>query len=402
MVDSRLVKVDELPRDILEELGFEWFVDGENEGYLIDQFIRVNKDELKAFHDASSNVYRLAMKAAQYVSDNDLWDDVGIEGEDMIALTKWSLRHEQHLHLHGRFDFSGGMGSTPIKLLEFNADTCSLMPETAYIQEAHWQREEARLSGQPHNPLVEDLTNKFLKILQKYPRKEATLLVTTLGHDEDWLNAEVIQSAAREAGFTEVVCANLEQITFSADEGIFLEDEDGDFHKFEFLYKFIPWDFIVFEEPELLTLLSSIIQNDLGVVMNPAWTMLLQSKGLLKFMYDLDPSNKYLLKTTFESRDFKNRKYVRKPVFGRMGENISFFDGGFKAKYKTEGDYGDFDPVYQELAPFDLDLEGHRYQPSIYYTDIPSALCFRRQDDLIIDDDAEFVGHVITTGSVFY
>jgi glutathionylspermidine synthase len=131
------------------------------------------------------------------------------------------------------------------------------------------------------------------------------------------------------------------------------------------------------------------------VVLNPAYTMLLQSKAIMKFMYELAPNLKYNLKTSFKEGDFPDRRYVRKPMFGRMGDNIAFYDGNRQPEYETEGDYGDYPPVYQELADFNADSEEHRYQPSIFWTGMSSALCFRRQDDLIIDDDAEFVGHVV-------
>ena len=51
--------------------------------------------------------------------------------------------------------------------------------------------------------------------------------------------------------------------------------------------------------------------------------------------------------------------------------------------------------LYQELALFNIDRENHQYQPSIFWTGDASALCFRRQDDPIIDDDAEFLGHIV-------
>ena len=34
-------------------------------------------------------------------------------------------------HLYGRFDLSGGLDGKPIKLIEFNADTATCIPETA-------------------------------------------------------------------------------------------------------------------------------------------------------------------------------------------------------------------------------------------------------------------------------
>jgi len=123
--------------------------------------------------------------------------------------------------------------------------------------------------------------------------------------------------------------------------------------------------------------------------------MLLQSKALLKFMYDLSPEHPFLLKASLNKEDFPDRKFVRKPINGRMGENISFHDGSDQPTYKTDGDYAASPPLYQELAPFNIDMEGHRYQPSVFWTGEASGLCFRRQDDLVIDDDAEFVGHVV-------
>ena len=112
-------------------------------------------------------------------------------------------------------------------------------------------------------------------------------------------------------------------------------------------------------------------------------------------MYDLDPYNPYLIKTTLSANDFPENFYVSKPIFGRMGENIAYYDGDSDPDYETEGDYEDFDKVYQELAKFNIDRKEHRCQPSVFYTDEPCAIAIRRQDDLIIDDDAEFVGHTI-------
>jgi glutathionylspermidine synthase len=71
------------------------------------------------------------------------------------------------------------------------------------------------------------------------------------------------------------------------------------------------------------------------------------------------------------------------------------YDGDEKPVYETEGDYGTAPCVYQELTRLNFDYEGYRYQPSVFWTDGPSAFCFRRQDDLIVDDDAEFISHVV-------
>jgi len=394
MVDNRITEVKPLDRKVLEDLELDWLATGENESYLSNDFISITTLETDELRKAADVTYKMLMQAARHAVQQGDWKKLGIPPH-AIDLVKYSIAHEMDTHLIGRFDFSGGMDEVPIKMLEINADTCSLMAETAYIQEQHWKQEEKQLKGSPYNPLIESMIERFRRILNQHPDLTPTLLISTLGYEEDWINADVVAEAAREAGFEEVETAILERVIFSAEEGIFLEEEDGNYVRYDFWYKFIPWDFIAYEEPNLFDDLEQLILDKKVLVLNPAYTMLLQSKALLKYAYDLFPESPYLLKTTFSAADFPDHKYVVKPIFGRMGENIAFHDGQPEPTYKTEGDYDDLPVVYQELAPFNFDLEGHRYQPSIFWTGLTAGLCFRRQDDLIIDDDAEFVSHVV-------
>lgn len=396
-VDSRLIAVPPLPRHELRKEGLEWFVADENEGYFSDDFVRVNRAELDNMRAASAELFGLAMEAAQRIVDRKAWKEAGIP-RHAIPLIVYSLQHEKDNYLVGRFDFAGGIDNKVLKMLEINADTCSLMPETALIQELYWELENEQLKHRPFNLLVHGLKQKFQKLLQQNPDKAANLLVTTFGYEEDVLNMRVIERAAKMAGFTQIKHSVLEEVIFSEEEGIFMQAKTGEYTRYDFWYKFTPWDIIAYDEPELWDILEKIVRNRLCVIMNPAYSMLLQSKAIMKYMYDLSPIHAHLLKTTFHAHDFYNHKYVRKPIFGRMGENVSFHNGSKKPEYETEGDFGDQDSVYQELADFNEDHEEYRYQPSIYWTGEACALCFRRQDDLIIDDDAEFVGHIVEVG----
>lgn len=393
MVDNRITSVRQLDREVLKDLELDWLATGENEPYLSDDFIAISVQETDTLRKAAEDTYGMLIKAARYAVQQGNWKELGIPPH-AIDLVKYSLANEMDTHLVGRFDFSGGMDEVPVKMLEINADTCSLMAETAYIQEQHWKQEATQLKGSPFNPVIENMIERFSRILNQHPDLTPTLLISTLGYEEDWINADVVAEAAREAGFEEVETAILERVIFSPEEGIFLEEE-GSYVRYDFWYKFVPWDFIAYEEPNLFDDLEQLIMDKKVLVLNPAYTMLLQSKALLKYAYDLFPDNPYFLKTTFSADDFPDHKYVAKPIFGRMGENIAFHDGQLEPTYKTEGDYDDLPVIYQELAPFNFDLEGHRYQPSIFWTGMTAGLCFRRQDDLIIDDDAEFVCHVV-------
>lgn len=345
------------------------------------------------FRAASTHLHRAAVEAARFIAEKNKWKEAGIP-ENAIPLIKYSLQNEIGDFLVGRFDFAGGYENVPIKFLEYNADTCSLMPETATIQELHYLQEQKKLHGEPFHNLVSGLVRKLKMIRQKNPDQEPFLLVSTLGHDDDRLNLEVIMKAGKEAGF-EVRYAPLEEVIFSEEEGIFVEEKNGEYARYDFWFKLIPWDFIAFEEPELMRLLTEIVTKNLAVVMNPAFSMLLQCKSIAKYMYDLNPNDPLLLRTSFDKSEFIDGHYVQKPIFGRMGENIAFYQGNASPTEKTEGDYGNYNPIYQEIAQFNIDSEEHRYQPSIYFTNFPCGMAIRRQDDLIIDDDAEFVGHTM-------
>lgn len=394
-MDNRLISVSSLNKRVLRNAGLDWLRKGENKDYLSDDFVRVEEYELRAFKTAAEGLHRLAMRAAQEVAKRNLWARVGIP-DRCVPLLEYSLAQEADLHLIGRFDFAGGIEKLPIKLLEYNADTCSLIPETIYVQQQHAAQESRKLNNLlPFNDYANSAAKRLQRITAARPNAEPGLLLSTLGYAEDRLNSDMIALAAQKAGIEDRLSIALEGVIFSPEEGIFVKEGRDEYRRYDFWFKFIPWEFIAFEEPELWEDLEKIITGGLCTVLNPAFSMLLQSKALMQVMYELEPHNPYLLKTTASAADFPHGRYVRKPQFGRMGENIAVFAGGRSPIYETDGDYGDFPPVYQQTAELNTDREEHRYQPSIFYTGEPSALCFRRQDDYVIDDDAEFVGSVV-------
>lgn len=55
-------------------------------------------------------------------------------------------------------------------------------------------------------------------------------------------------------GFEEVYCVLMEEVIFLEEEGIFLEVEFDEYFCYDFVFKMVFWEFIVYEELELMGL----------------------------------------------------------------------------------------------------------------------------------------------------
>ncbi|PLY11625.1 MAG: glutathionylspermidine synthase, partial [Sulfurimonas sp.] len=125
---------------------------------------------------------------------------------------------------------------------------------------------------------------------------------------------------------------------------------------------------------------------------NPAYTLLFQSKGMLKILYDLFPDSPYLLKTSFEP--LEGVKHVEKSVFGREGANIKIFSSDKKLLNQQDGPYGNYKKVYQEYVELNMDESGAKYQAGVFFAYEACGLSFRKGEE-IMNNMSKFVGHFI-------
>ncbi len=383
---------ENLPASHWKKFGLQWFA-GKDMDYLTDEMLGVRQEEIQTYKDASQELYELYERAAQHVVDKKLWYRLGIPSNAVRLIEyTWENRH-QHLHLYGRFDLAGVIdGKTP-KLIEFNADTATVMPETSVVQQEQLKAANMAMDQQ-FNQLDLYLSAQFRRLAVQNPHKSPQLLLSTLGHEEDNLNADVVARAAAHAGF-EIRHMRLDKVVFSPDEGIFIQVGRDEYLPFDFWFKLIPWEFIALEEPELMDILSKIVLNDLAVIVNPAYTMLLQSKGMMAVLWELFPNHPLLLKTTTSVQDFRREAYVQKVIFGREGENINILDEHSHYMGFNKGDFGNFPSIFQAFEELPSDRNGEYYQAGVYWSGQPAALSFRRRDGYIIDADSEFISHYI-------
>ena len=159
----QIIKANPLNNEDLENLGLSWHTDVDNTPYVSDEIIEVSEEEAQKYYDAANELYDMYVEAGQYVIDNDLFFELGIPF-NLVEAIQMSWEEEVHWHLYGRFDLAGGLDGAPIKLLEFNADTPTMVYESAIIQWALLKKNGFNESLQFNN-LYEALGDNFKRII---------------------------------------------------------------------------------------------------------------------------------------------------------------------------------------------------------------------------------------------
>ena len=388
-----LQQLNKLEDSTLEELGFSWHTDSDGSKYVSDELVEISADEAEGFYEAGNELYDMFVEAAEYVIENDLFFELGIPFNLVDAIKK-SWENDVHWHIYGRFDLAGGLNGEQIKLIEFNADTPTSLFETALLQWALLKQNNMDEDTQFNN-VYEAISNNFKRLItldddlelfdERYDGWKI-LFSCVAENDEEEATTKLLQQMATDAGFN-TGFEYLENVKFD-DNGIF----DADENQYEYWFKLFPWEDIAHDEPELATTLTNIMNNQEAIIINPAYTLLFQSKGIMKILYDLFPDSPYLLQTSFEPLD--GIKQVEKTVFGREGANTKIIDSNGTVVESTDGPYDNYKKIYQEYVEFPKDAKGTKYQAGVFFAYESCGMSFRKGSE-IMDNMSKFVGHVI-------
>jgi glutathionylspermidine synthase len=390
----KLEKLKPLTDDYLESIGFSWHTDSDNSSYVSDEIVIINEEEANAYYEACNELYDMFAQAGQHVIDNDLFHEINIPF-NLIEMIKESWENDVHWHLYSRFDLAGGIDGKPIKLIEFNADTPTSLFETAIIQWAMLKANGLDEASQFNN-LYEALKDNFKRIItldtdvEKFEEYYANLgwkiLFSSISSSSEDINTtKLLEHIASEAGFN-TDFEFIENVQFN-DDGIFKDEES-----FEFWFKLIPWENIAIEESELALILTEIIKEKKAIIFNPAYSLMFQSKGFMKVLWDLYPNHPLLLETSFEPLD--NKKQVEKRCFGREGANTKIINKDGSIDVETPGDYEGHKAIYQEYVELPTDEQGKTYQAGVFFAYEACGLGFRRGEK-ILNNMSKFVGHII-------
>ena len=391
MIDTLTVRP--LDKGVLEDIGMTWHTDHDGSDYISSELVRVSGDQAEAYYAAANALYDMFVAAAGQVVTQRRYAELGIP-ENLIELIEDSWAKDD-LHLYGRFDLAGGLDGLPIKLIEFNADTPTSLFETAIVQWAILRAngmDETRQFNNVHEMLRDQFRrlvtgNDPLDLFRMRYRDQAILFSSIRDLAEDERTVRYLQEIAHEAGFYNDF-SYLDEVGFIADQGVFNKDQQ----LADWWFKLFPWEDIGGSEAELTAILEQIAGGGRTRFINPAYTLLFQSKGLMKVLCELYPDSPYLLHTDFTPP--ARGGYVRKKMFGREGANMTLMGADGQTLAATDGPYSARGDIYQELAELPRDSAGNYYQAGVFYVWEACGLGFRR-GGMILDNLSKFVGHIV-------
>ncbi|MCB1867492.1 MAG: glutathionylspermidine synthase family protein [Gammaproteobacteria bacterium] len=391
-----ILKVKPLDKSVMEHIGMTWHTDDDGSDYISDELVQLSETEAEAYYSAANTLYDMYVEAGQHAIENQLYYELGIPS-NLVGLIEDSWEKDDW-HLYGRFDLAGGLDGHPIKLIEFNADTPTGLFETSIIQWAILKANGMEESRQFNN-IQEMLKENFRRLVTRDDgdanfgsvyASQKLLFSSVRDLPEDERTVRYLQSVATDAGFYTGFCY-LDEAFFQQDEGVLNQDRQ----LADFWFKLYPWEDIASEELELARMLEKIATRGVTRILNPAYTLLFQSKGMLKVLFDLFPDSPYLLPTDFQP--LRGVRQVEKKLFGREGANTAILDVDGNRITSTDGPYAHNKNVYQEFVELPKDASGNHYQAGVFYIWEACGLGFRR-GGVILDNMSKFSGHVIAQG----
>jgi len=292
-------------------------------------FYEFTTQDVERLESATNDLAEISLHAAQHIIDAKLYNKLGIP-ESAVALIESSWKAEPP-SLYGRFDLAYD-GIHPPKLLEYNADTPTSLLEAASAQ-WYWLEDSFPQCNQ-FNSIHERLIARWKELEPHLPGHRIDFC--SMDDLEDGMTVTYLMDTAQQAGLRSAIYP-IDEIGW---DGSAFVRPDG--QPLEAIFKLYPWEWLVHEE----------FAEYLGVApmiwLEPAWKMLLSNKGILPVLWELYPDHPNLLEARFDTPG-DLRSWVRKPLLGREGGNITLHHQGMEIR--TEGEYGSEGFICQEMAP---------------------------------------------------
>ncbi|MBI5522814.1 MAG: glutathionylspermidine synthase family protein [Desulfarculus sp.] len=338
--------------------------------------------EIAALEEAVNQLSEMCLAACQHIIDHDRFADLGIPPKAIDLITRaWE---QEPPSLYGRFDLAYSGAGAPPKLLEYNADTPTALLEAAVVQ-WHWLQ-ECHPGSDQFNSIHERLLGKWRELKQGGYLPGDLLHFACLPNAEDVVTANYLRDLADQAGIpTDFLY--MAQIGFDPGRGIFVDQYERPISS---LFKLYPWEWML--DDKFSVHLHSTASATTWI--EPIWKMLLSGKGILALLWELYPDHPYLLPAYLDGPR-RLERWVRKPLWGREGANVSVVRGG-QVMEETPGEYGRGGWVFQDWRELPV-FDGWRPVLGCWVVDHQAAgLGIRESRGWVTQGDSPFVPHCIS------
>lgn len=312
-------------------------------------FYKADQDFFLNIASTSNDLHQMFLHATKYVLDSDDLLRHCCIPEIFWERIRQSWSTEIDYRMTGRFDLA--FNGKQIKLFEYNADSAGALFEMSIILEK-WAQviniERTFMSAfQLHRILVRNW-----KRFQSF--KRVHILIDE--DPEELMIGYYMQKVLKDAKIDSKICISTKTL-FWNDEKIV--DEDG--IPVELVWKLWMWETVFSDYLQCENVnrkvnnehpyLCQVLLNDHIKVIEPLWKVITSNKAILPILWSLYPNHPNLLRSEYQLNDeFKQMAFVKKPIVGRCGHNVTLYDiDGESVIDETQGKFIDRNCIYQEL-----------------------------------------------------
>ena len=362
-------------QDKVEKLGFDFYMlDGK--AYWTERACYVlTSDEVDEIEAATEALHEICLKAVEHVVSNRMWERMRINPAwgDYIERV-W---RRQDPTICGRFDLVyDGKGSPP-KMLEYNADTPTALYEAAVVQ-WYWLK-DVKPGADQFNSIHEKLIDSWKAVAAKLPAGAVVHFARFEDHPEDLATSEYLRDTALQAGLTGKPLA-IPQIGWNGKRFT-----DPDENPIQVMSKLYPWEWMMREA------FGAFVPTDTTAFIEPVWKLILSNKMLLPLLWEGFPGHANLLPAFDKEHPDLGGSFVKKPIFGREGHNVTLVGPGL---FDTAaGSYGDEGYVWQAYQPLPVFDGNHALVGSWVIGGKAAGVGMREDERRITHNSSRFVPH---------
>lgn len=329
----------------------------------------MSEQEYTNLQNTSAELYRIMSGLTQDIISNGNKSVVDILNMTP-EITPFILDDaSEHVSNIARLDFVKDAATGLFKLTEINADTPCGIPE-AYYANPIAQEIFAPADAPKDDPYQDDLALPFLELIEKKFADADTINIVCAAnkiYQEDWANTAYIRRIISKAVLPmaercSVYIADLSELIVK-DDGVYITNVMGKEIKADILYRLHPLELLAEDTAEdgypIGKKLMDLANMEKVILVNPVKALLLQNKALMAVTHLMAETgyfsefDKFIIKnyipdTSLDAEHFHGRKFIKKPIFGREGCNITIVEPDGTFSYEAE-ESDDCDAIYQEF-----------------------------------------------------